>query len=336
MRIAFRVDASEQIGMGHLMRCLSLAKVALVAGDQVWFLSQVLLRVEQVAMAGVQVIWLKTNQPEELKLVLTELEIGCLIIDHYQVDDDFFCKLKHSTQVSCYLDDLNSFSYLVDLVVNGNLGAEKLAYQRSPLTKEVLLGIKYNLIRDEFRDLPAKQVTPEIKKILITTGGSDPAQLSPRLIEALRELSIAGVQFDLVVGNGFQNHPALVALAENTPGLVLHQKVERISVLMQAADLAIAAGGSSLYELAACGVYTLAFIYAANQFFLVEQMSEAGLVVNLGWYETLEFEKLVGLVQQADYTTRYQVARLGQSLVDAQGAVRVYQTIALLMKEKER
>jgi len=56
-------------------------------------------------------------------------------------------------------DDLNKFVYPVDVLINGNITAPALNYAKYSDDELMLLGLKYNLIRDEFKNLPERIIT---------------------------------------------------------------------------------------------------------------------------------------------------------------------------------
>ena len=61
---------------------------------------------------------------------------------------------------------------------NGNIGAKDMNYIKSSEDELMLLGIRYNLLRGEFRKLPKRKIRNTVKDIMITTGSTDPYNLS--------------------------------------------------------------------------------------------------------------------------------------------------------------
>ena len=61
-----------------------------------------------------------------------------------------------------------------------------------------------------------------------------------------------------------------------------YPRVEKVAELLLGCDLAISAAGTTLYELCAAGVPTLAFSMSDNQELFAKQMAAAGAVTYLG------------------------------------------------------
>jgi spore coat polysaccharide biosynthesis predicted glycosyltransferase SpsG len=92
----------------------------------------------------------------------------------------------------------------VDVLINGNITGTTLNYTKYSDDELMLLGLKYNLIRDEFKGLPERIINRDVKEIMITTGGSDPFSLSLRLAEIiLSDEEFKDIGINVVVGSGF-------------------------------------------------------------------------------------------------------------------------------------
>jgi len=116
------------------------------------------------------------------------------------------------------------------------------------------LGLKYNLIRDEFKNLPERIINRDVREIMITTGGSDPFNLTLRLANAiLPEEEFKDVRINIVVGSGFTNADKLRELSERNPNVVLHENVLRMSEVMLKSDVAISAGEAHCMSFAPAG-----------------------------------------------------------------------------------
>jgi len=64
----------------------------------------------------------------------------------------------------------------------------------------------------------------DVREIMITTGGSDPFNLTLRLANAiLPEEEFKDVRINIVVGSGFTNADKLRELSERNPNVVLHE-----------------------------------------------------------------------------------------------------------------
>ncbi|OQA16767.1 MAG: UDP-2,4-diacetamido-2,4,6-trideoxy-beta-L-altropyranose hydrolase [bacterium ADurb.Bin363] len=344
MKVGIRADGSTNIGMGHIMRCLSLAKGFRNAGIDVYFFSKFEQGIQKIREEGFEVIELPhhseihseglyygdvSSLKDEADEIIRRLNVhnpDILFIDSYNVTEEFFLKLKPYVKKLCYIDDNNRFTYPVDVLINGNITGESLGYKRYYEDEILMLGVKYNLIRDEFKYLPERIVNREVKEIMITTGGSDPFELSLRLAGAIiASERFEGIVINIVAGSGFTNLDSLRDLVQKNANIVIHENVSKMSELMLKSDLAITAGGSTLYELCACGTPALAFIIAENQKQIVDMLSDKGYIQSLGWHNEfadLEFLKALELLCK-DYEGRVSLSKKMQKLVDGEGVRRI-------------
>jgi UDP-2,4-diacetamido-2,4,6-trideoxy-beta-L-altropyranose hydrolase len=348
-KIAVRTDGGDGIGLGHVMRCLSLAEAFTKAGHDVCFLGKLNIGLAIAKDRGFRTIKLEQDEFEdiepgrvlqnELKAMIRFLkasQIDIVIVDSYQVSAIYLTALRQSGSKLVYIDDENKFSIPADVVINGNLTAPFLGYRKYDIAQILLLGAEYNLIRSEFKNLPVKAVTDKVKTVLLTTGGTDSFHVTSKILNTvLKADEFANLRFNVLVGGGFTNIGELVDLSKMHSRVRLfssqrrhsYPEIEFCSVanLMMDSDIAISAGGSTLYELAACGTPVLAFILADNQRFLVEKMAELGYVRNIGWYDQLEAKELVRQLHALihHFTARAEMSRKGQNLVDAIGSERI-------------
>lgn len=349
-KVAFRVDGGPHIGMGHIIRCLSLAKEFKKQGNPVYFICREKEGIQKVTKEGINVLQLqRKNQPlkqgtgfhygnpqdleeeaKEITKMIKKHGIDMLFIDSYNVTKEYFLEIKPHVQKLAHIDDINQFVYPVDILINGNIGAEEMGYQKYFEDEIMLLGTKYNLIREEFRNLPQRQIRKEVEEIMITTGGSDPFDMTGKILNwLLEDNELKRLTYNVVVGNGFKNKDRLKEISKENTNVVLHENVKYMSEIMLKSDIAISAGGSTLYELCACGTPTLAFIMADNQESTVRKMKELNYIKSLGWFNTLTYTGLVNNLKKlcADYSTRKISSQYMQKLVDGKGTQRVITSI---------
>jgi len=348
IKVGFRVDGSKNIGMGHVMRCLSLADGFKASGVEGVFLSRYKTGISKIREHGFEVIELSNclesncedfyygdsktldKEAEEIIANLRVQSINVLFVDSYNVTEEFFLMINPFVERLCYIDDVNEFTYPVDVLINGNITGELLNYERYYDDEIMLLGLKYNLIRNEFKKLPRREINRNVKEIMITTGGSDPFDLSYRLTELILSDGISeDIRINIVAGSGFTNVNRLRKLSRENNCVVMYENVSKMSEIMLKSDVAISAGGSTLYELCACGTPTIAFIIAKNQKRIVNMLSDKGYIESLGWYNEFsdkEFlDRLKGLCM--DFEKRESYSQKMQKLLDGKGVSRVVDAI---------
>jgi UDP-2,4-diacetamido-2,4,6-trideoxy-beta-L-altropyranose hydrolase len=291
MNIAFRVDASSQIGTGHFMRCLTLADALKQSGAHIRFISRNLPEHLQnmLGVKGIEFVllesdtapaltddlahahWLGTSQAQDAQATVRTLSgqmWNWLVVDHYALDIRWESALRGTVQKIMVIDDLADRQHDCDVLLDQNFYADmQTRYTRKvPSHCELLMGPRYALLRDEFRKL-REQVKPRtgpVKRILVFFGGVDTDNYTGQAIAALSEIDIRGLHVDVVIG---AQHPYLeeIKAACVQHGFISHVQTSKMAELMAAADLAIGAGGSATWERCCLGLPTLVFCTAYNQ-----------------------------------------------------------------------
>jgi len=173
----------------------------------------------------------------------------------------------------------------------------------------------------------------------VTVGGGDPLNLTPKIIKAIDNIhnftyndfiSKDKLELDLIIGPAFDNVEEIIAVVKELQlKTSLHFNVQQMSDMMLQADLAVCAGGSTLYELAATGTPAIAILQADNQVQGAEALAEKGTIINLGPGDRLETkditESLIELIN--NYDLRKKMSETGQELVDGKGADRCVKEI---------
>lgn len=222
--VAFRVDASLQIGTGHLMRCLTLADALREQGWHNHFLCREhpghLGEVIQQRGHAVRLLskpapathksaadhpekgepplahaaWLGCSpavDAAQTAAVLSELKPTWLVVDHYALDRRWEQLLRPHVRHILAIDDLADRTHDVDLLLDQNLGHAARDYDALlPAHARLLLGPRFALLRPEFAalrtaSLARRQQQPTLGHILITLGGVDKDNATGTLLQAL-------------------------------------------------------------------------------------------------------------------------------------------------------
>lgn len=340
MKVCFRVNANPIICSGHVMRCLSLASAFRTQNTSCLFLCSSMHLHETIIAAGHSFLCLNNSweaPDSELSLVSSILQRespDLLIVDSYQVTSAYLSALRQLCPVA-YLDDLAAFAYPCDFLINYNLYALDWTKRYTDLyaghTPQLILGPSYAPLRKEFQGLSPRTIRPTIQDVLVSTGGADPEGIAVRLLEALPAYKQwQHTCFHFMVGALHPDLPRLQALAAAQPNVQLHINVQKVSDLMVSCDAAIAAAGSTLYELCACGTPTVTYTLADNQLPGAAAFAAHGLMGNAGdCRQNTEFiprllEKLAAL---SPSSKRVDMSATMRKIVDGKGAIRLTTTL---------
>jgi len=337
--ILIRADAGPRHGFGHVMRCLALAQAAQDAGCPVaWATAECpsapATRIQTQIGQPTQSISASPGSAADAKetLVLArQLAVKAIILDGYHFDQTYQDIIKKFDGKLLYIDDNGILpNYPSDLVLNQNPYADPAMYPARTDGVGLLLGPQYLLLRHEFRGFQIRhssETTPsKTRRIIVTFGGCDGANWTARAIAACSLITNFKLEIVAVIGAGNRHQEAIKSAIDNSSYQVeTYYDVKNISALMNKADLAITASGTTVWELAALGVPALVIPVADNQRQIAETLDMLGVAQNLGWHEFMTEDKMATALQAllADPARQAAMATAGHSLVDGDGAARV-------------
>jgi UDP-2,4-diacetamido-2,4,6-trideoxy-beta-L-altropyranose hydrolase len=330
-----RADASTAIGSGHVMRCLALAKAWQDAGGSVCHLAAESIPALDQRFAAENIEQMKfaaapgrREDAEQTSACARRLNATWLVVDGYRFGPDYVRRLKGEDLRVLFLDDDGRFDfYEADIVLNQNINASAEIYKKIDSNTRLLLGSDYVLLRPEFLAEPRqRKIGAACRKVLVTMGGSDPDNVTEKVLQALSQVTEINFEVTVVVGGGNPNYEGLQALTEKLgPKLRLERSPSSMAPLMTSADIAISAAGGTCWELAFLGVPMILIVITTDQDPNASAISAKGAALNLGWHANLsprqiadEFKKLAN-----DVDRRRDLSERGQKLVDGQGPARV-------------
>jgi len=357
----FRADGNGNIGSGHVMRCLSIASAALGNPDigQIFFITasdtsdNFHRLLASYVSEGIEVITLSTpynaleTEVRQLQELIRTHHPSALFIDSYFVTNNYLYSVWETSRATAtklvYIDDVASFPYPCDVLVNYNIygGDWEEKYKSLYISSgkrvqcpQLILGSTYAPLRGEFQNLQPRTVKKNATNILISTGGTDFEHLTVSLIDAvLSNPEAKSYAFHFVIGAMNEDAKLISSLASSSHNIVLHQAVKSMSSLMKDSDLAISAAGSTLYELCSTQTPTITYILADNQIPGARGFEKHGILKNCGDVREVGKAALASrLITEAvelaeNYEERRRIAERMKSVVDGNGAKRIVDTI---------
>ncbi len=316
MKVAIRADASTLLGSGHIMRCLTLARMLSQSGAEVSFVCLELpgSMLEYIQAEGFHVYKIEPK-PEmnvstqvELLDVLRENEVydlthtlrvlsgrgqwNWVIADHYALGQHWEQGIREVASNVFVIDDLADRRHECDILLDQNFhyDMESRYIGLVPTDCRLLLGPEWLLLREEFRLVVPNLERREggLSRLLLFFGGSDSTNETRKALYAIRKLAHEGLHTDVVVGGSNPHKEEIRALCNSTEGAVFHCQIDYMAKLMNEADLAIGAGGSTTWERCYLGLPALIVVLAENQRAAIEELEPAGAYVNLGDHQIVD------------------------------------------------
>jgi UDP-2,4-diacetamido-2,4,6-trideoxy-beta-L-altropyranose hydrolase len=341
--IVIRADGNSLIGNGHVMRCLALAQAWRRAGGRAIFVQASTtetitgrLHAEGFETSRIDAEPGGADDARQTVVVAQAHHASWIVGDGYRFDAKWQEQIKSENLKLLIWDDYGHASaYPADVVLNQNASADRQLYAHRGESTRLMLGTRYIALRQEFftwRDVN-RTTAPIGQKVLVTLGGADPDNVTMKVIAALALVP----DIDVVIVAGGSN-PNLDALREAVSGedskLRLVVNPSNLPELMISADVAIAAGGSTSWELAYLGLPALSIVTADNQAAIAAELDRRGVSINLGDHRILNVETIVQSLRNllGDVCRRKEMRTRGQALVDGHGASRVAAAIGVALR----
>lgn len=334
-QVIFRVDASLQIGSGHLMRCLTLADALLQAGEATCrfmcrenpghcmdtiqsrgFDVHALPAKTTVQPAGqgedhvpAHAAWLGCGWYEDAAQTIAAIagtRPDWLIVDHYALDAAWESELRPYAERIMAIDDLADRKHDADLLLDQNLSRDGKDYGALvPAQCMLLIGPRYSLLRPEFAQLREyslkRRHQPQLKHLMISLGGMDTGNATGRVLDVLQQATLPDDCRITVVMGG--QAPFLDTVREQAARsrwpCDVRVDVNNMAQLMADSDLAIGAAGSTSWERCCLGVPSLVVVLAPNQQHIAAALAHAGAAVSIGAANDTDFASQLAIPLQS-------------------------------------
>ena len=343
--IVFRCDASNTIGTGHVIRCLTLAHAMKAKGATCVFVCRDAKGNlnDYIEAKGFTVHALPDDVTAEQDWQQTTKFVKglkqtpfWLVVDHYHLDVKWEHQLRPYVGHIMVIDDMANREHVCDLLLDQNMVPDMAHRYKGLLHGRVveLLGPKYALLRDEFLEERAKVTkrtfTP--KHVLINFGGGDHKSMCLMSLRALSYMGYPG-KVTLVAGGNNPDLNELEILCSKRPNTTFLKSTNKMAELMREADIAIGAGGSTTWERMCLGLPCVTIAVAENQVEIAEFLGENHYTFYAGLAKNLTPQKLATYLQQVFFDEKKfrGIEEHSSAHVDGTGA----QTIASILLDKD-
>lgn len=347
--IAFRVDASSDMGTGHLMRCITLADELKGSSANIIFVARHMPNYLQdlIAAKGYlfkllisevddsidelnHAVWLGTSQSIDAFATIKALEatrIDWIIIDHYALDFRWETKLRPYVNKIIVIDDLADRHHDCDVLFDQNYhqNANQRYEGKVPKGCQQLLGPHYALLRADFSQFRKISLNKsvDVKRVLVFFGGVDAENYTTFAITALTQINQKNLFVDVVIGNRHPQKNAILELCMSNQ-YNCHVQIDYMAELMSQADISIGAGGGAVWERCCMGLPTIAIATALNQKLQLNSLAQDGYCYTFNPSNNIvESLKLHILALIENENLRLLLAEKSATLVDGLGAARV-------------
>ena len=334
MTILILTEGSKKYGLGHVSRMLAIYEA----------FERMDVNISMLVKGDSSVESLLKNKNYRLidwqeKIYDLGIHADVVIIDSYTAPEEIYHYLANTYRLCVYFDDFKRISYPKGIVVNGTLFAEELNYPERDDTI-YLLGSKYLPLRKEFWDLPEKKVSEKVEKVLIMFGGDDIKNVTPKVLSFLQREK-PEFKYYVIIGKAFKEKNIKkieeVAYGNKNTTLVYYPSAKEIVKLMLDSDIGIiAAGLMTLYESMCVGLPVITVITMENQVDVLKRVEKTKFIENAGWFNSKDMLKNLKIKLEIleNKTYRAEKVKIGRSLIDGKGALRISKFILETLKRK--
>lgn len=326
MNILIRVDSSNLIGSGHLMRCLTLAQQYRNEGHRIAFVCRDLegnlagivkeqgFHVYMLPATGQCDTltgygkWLTVTQEqdayENVALMKKISKVDLLVVDSYAIDATWEKMVRPYTNEIFVIDDLANRKHDCDILLDQNyyLNKEDRYVGLVPEHCELLLGPKHALLREEFYQAKEtmKPRDGQLSNILVFYGGVDATDETTKALQALSSLKanseLIDVDITVVVGSSNVRKDYIAAYCHKAEFRFLCQ-VNNMAKLMAEADLMLGAGGTTTWERCFLELPAIVTAIADNQLKICEDCATEGIIHYLGIWNKVNIHDIYQAVK---------------------------------------
>jgi UDP-2,4-diacetamido-2,4,6-trideoxy-beta-L-altropyranose hydrolase len=353
MRIAFRTDASSQIGTGHVVRCLTLADALREQGAECQFVcreheghlmdhirsrgyeahalprpsSNTSSESDPAHASWLGVVW-QTDAAQTRQALGSEV-LDWLIVDHYALDHRWESALRSSCKRIMVIDDLADRQHDCDLLLDQNYGSSAERY-RGLVSADCAQchGPEYALLKPVYAERRAQLSARDgqVHRVLIYFGGgADAANLTSLAVQAFQVPELAYIELDIVAGAAYAHQSSLEELVAQRGKATIHRQLPDLADLMAKSDLAVGAGGATTWERCCMRLPTIVISIAENQQPACEALSADNLIDYLGHVDEVSSKLIrdcvLSFVNNSDLLR--DLSERGMKLVDGNGVLKV-------------
>ena len=217
---------------------------------------------------------------ETLVAAAAALAFEAVVFDHYGLDRETHEAVADG-RPALVVDDLADRPMGGDLLLDSGPHRTAADYAGLAPQARLLLGPGYAPVRPAFaalRDVALARRESEPRRVLVSMGLTDLGGVTGRVVERIRR-RFGDAELDVVIGGGAPSRKGLSRIAAHDVRLRLHVDTPDMAELAAAADLAVGAAGSALWERCVLGLPSVAVTLAENQRPAARALAEAGALL---------------------------------------------------------
>ena len=284
LRVFFRADGNSTIGLGHVIRSLALAEMIKDSFECHFIIREPLPGLsDQILMICQTIIETSGDvnfEQEAASLCQQHLETGDIVVlDGYYYKTDYQNILKdHGCHIVC-IDDIASYHFVADAIINHGGGSLAADYSAETYTR-YYLGLRYALLRPPFRQIASSNdLKRGAKEIFVCMGGADPDNCTMDIIQKCLAYDWVS-KINVIIGEAYQWRNQLTALVDRHQpriNMLSNLSAEEMADCMKKSGLAVTPPSTISYEYLSIGGELYLHQIADNQNAIRNYLTSSGL-----------------------------------------------------------
>ena len=281
-RIAIVVNAYDEIGTGHVHRCLSIASKLVF--------HEVLFILNENHQLGIDIVN-NYNYPyklhdgeDDLINILRDFSPELVINDILDTSEEYMSLLKEEGYFVVNFEDLGVGTAYADIVFDA-------LYEHDLNEPNIFTGHKYYILKDEFYFQVPKTINNDVNNVLITFGGTDPNNFTEKVLDSILSTNYGG-RINVVLGLGYSDLEGIISKYEFNQNIQIYRNISNISEFMFNADIIFTSAGRTMYEICSVGVPTICLCQNERELTHVFGKESNGFI-NMGLGSEIEKQQII-------------------------------------------
>lgn len=328
--ILFRVEATPALGMGHFVRCLSLAEKLKDSTSDIdlTFVTSSNAIGDRIKSCDYGLIGLplSVNMIKEVKYYKKYLKKAVCVTDVPNIPEEYIKVLKENNCAVISIDDGSETMFYSDILINPNL--KPFAHHAHSSRTQYYNGAKYIILKEAFEKFTGKKkrIKEKAESLFVCFGGGDKGNITHRIVNNIIKTGLNAI---VVIGMFYPYRDELIKSVDGYKNIEIVTNANNMDELIDKADLAIISGGTLLHE--TCAVGTPAIVICQNQ----DQNTESGFfaqnhaAINLGVFDQINEEVVCDTIHDLiiDHNMRKLLSENAKRLIDVKGTDRIARII---------
>ncbi len=333
MDITFRVDSSQQIGFGHLNRCINLAQT-LKKNNKITFICKKLngsnFSIIKKNKFKLKIISNKnrinyfskfSDANQTIRLIKNKCDL--LIVDHYKLGYKWEKQIKKYVKKILVIDDYLNRKHICEFILNSNFAVNKKKYKKNfPKNTKFLLGPKFCILNSAFQK--KNSIDQKLKRIFIFLG-TDNMNITQKIVKIFNNEKISRYNLDVVLTTKNKNFRTQKKILEKVKNCNIYYNLSNLRNLIAKSQMGLISGGQVIFECINLKLPIIVFQTATNQHSSCKELMKRNLIYFMGRFSNKKNSKYLELIKKItqNNSLRLKLSKNLNNLIDGKGSLRV-------------